>query len=127
MLSCISKTIRQKGKKPVLILSPEEAFVLSLKMTSHPPHIGYPGEYNIIRWKEGELLGQDLLGVNRRWLDQDRVVADLDALTWQNKDGEEYLLLETGRQFVDPRHYLMPIPFTQYQLNPNLLPNNPGW
>ena len=44
-----------EGKKPVLILSPEEAFVLSLKMTSHPPRIGYPGEYNIIRWKEAGL------------------------------------------------------------------------
>ena len=83
--------------------------------------------FDIIRWKQGSLLGEDLLGVNRRWLDQDRIAANLDELTWKTKDGEQYLLLETGRQFVDPRHYLLPIPFTQYQLNPNLLPNNPGW
>lgn len=42
-------------RRPVLILSPEEAFALSLKMTSHPPRIGYPGEYNIIKWKEAGL------------------------------------------------------------------------
>ena len=83
--------------------------------------------FDIIRWKQGSLLGEDLLGVNRRWLDQDRIAANLDELTWKTKDGEQYLLLETGRQFVDPRHYLLPVPFTQYQLNPNLLPNNPGW
>ena len=83
--------------------------------------------FDIIRWGQGNLLAEDLLGVNRRWLDQDRIAANLDELTWVNKNGEEYLLLETGRQFSDPRHYLLPVPFTQYQLNPNLLPNNPGW
>ena len=86
--------------------------------------------FDIIRWKQGELLGEDLLGVNKRWLDGDRLNIDLDAstLNWVTADdGEQYLLLETGRRFEDPRHYLMPVPFAQYQLNKNLLPNNPGW
>lgn len=86
--------------------------------------------FDIIRWKQGKLLGEDLLGVNRRWLDPDRlhISPDDKSLQWvTDDDGEQYLLLETGRRFEDPRHYLMPVPFKQYQLNPNLLPNNPGW
>jgi len=35
--------------------------------------------------------------------------------------------LMTGRTFSDMKNYLWPIPFTQTQRNPNLLPNNPGW
>lgn len=84
--------------------------------------------FDIIRWKQGHLLGEDLLGVNRRWLDQSRLVVNLDRdLTWVTKNGERYLLIETGRQFNPEKHYLLPIPFKQMQLNPNLAPNNPGW
>ena len=83
--------------------------------------------FDIIRWKQGELLAEDLLGVNRRWLDQDRLSVDLSSLSWQEKDGEEYMLIETGRRFEDPKHYLLPVPFKQMQLNPHLAPNNPGW
>ena len=83
--------------------------------------------FDIIRWKHGELLAEDLLGVNRRWLDQDRLSVDLSSLSWQEKDGEEYMLIETGRRFEDPKHYLLPVPFKQMQLNQNLAPNNPGW
>ena len=41
--------------RPVLVISPEEIFVLSLKMTSHPPRYSYPGEYSVIKWKEAGL------------------------------------------------------------------------
>lgn len=83
--------------------------------------------FDLIRWKEGERLGEDLLGVKRSWLDQSRLSISLDDLTWKNVNGEEYLVIETGRTFVDPKHYLLSVPFKQSQLNPNLLPNNPGW
>lgn len=83
--------------------------------------------FDIIRWKQGDLLGEDLLGVNRRWLDQDRLSINLDDLTWVDVNGEKYLLIETGRRFDPEKNYLLPIPFKQMQLNPNLAPNNPGW
>lgn len=83
--------------------------------------------FDIIRWKQGPLLGEDLLGVKRSWLDLSRLSIDLDDLTWKSVNGEEYLVIETGRTFVDPKHYLLSVPFKQSQLNPNLLPNNPGW
>jgi len=83
--------------------------------------------FDLIRWKQGELLGRDLLGINRRWLDQSRISVDLNSLTWVNVAGEQYLLLETGRTFDPAKHYLLSLPFKQMQLNPNLKPNNPGW
>lgn len=83
--------------------------------------------FDIIRWKQGELLGEDLLGVNRRWLDPDRLSINLDDFTWVDVNGEKYLLIETGRRFDAEKNYLLPVPFKQMQLNPNLAPNNPGW
>lgn len=83
--------------------------------------------FDIIRWKQGALLGQDLLGVNRRWLNADSLHMNLDNLKWKTVDGEQYLVIETGRTFTDPKHYLLSLPFTQMQRNPNLKPNNPGW
>jgi len=83
---------------------------------------------DIIRWREGYRLGDDLLGVNRRWLDTNKLAPGvLNTLQWKNVNGEQYLLIETGRTFVDPKHYLLSLPFTQMQRNPNLRPNNPGW
>ena len=83
--------------------------------------------FDLKRWKMGEVFGQDLLGVNRRWIDQSRIRVDLNTLTWKNVDGEYYLLLEGNRKFDPAKNYLFPIPFAQMQLNPNLKPNNPGW
>ena len=84
--------------------------------------------FDIIRWKQGHLLAEDLLGVNKRWLDQSRLSVNLNKdLTWKTKNGQQYLLIETGRQFDPNKHYLLPVPFKQMQLNPNLAPQNPGW
>ncbi|MGM9744003.1 MAG: hypothetical protein ACI3Y3_02230, partial [Candidatus Cryptobacteroides sp.] len=78
--------------------------------------------------KQGELLAEDLLGVNKRWLDQSRLSVNLNSdLSWRTRNGEQYLLIETGRQFDPNKHYLLPVPFKQMQLNPNLAPQNPGW
>lgn len=85
--------------------------------------------FDIIRWRQGELLGQDLLGVNRRWLDESRFISGtkLSSLTWATVNGEQYLVIESGRTFNPEKHYLLSLPFAQMQLNPNLKPNNPGW
>ena len=83
---------------------------------------------DIIRWKQGELLGQDLLGVNRRWLDANKLIPGvLNSLKWKTVNGEQYLIIESGRTFNPAKHYLLTLPFTQMQRNPNLRPNNPGW
>jgi len=84
--------------------------------------------FDIIRWLEGDRLAEDLLGVNRRWLDPTKLTPGLlNSLSWKYVGGEQYLIIETGRTFSSPKNYLLPIPFTQSQRNPNLLPNNPGW
>lgn len=85
--------------------------------------------FDIIRWKQGDLLAKDLLGVNRRWLDESRLsIEDINELTWTTaEDGEQYIQLEKGRRFDAGKNYLLPVPFAQMQLNKNLAPNNPGW
>lgn len=83
--------------------------------------------FDIIRWKQGDLLGQDLLGVKRSWLDQSKADVDLGTLTWKSSGGEDYLLLEKGRRFDASKNYLLPVPFKQMQLNPKLAPNNAGY
>ena len=84
--------------------------------------------FDIIRWKQGELLGEDLLGVNRNWLDPSKLPANiLNTLKWKNVDGGQYLIIESGRTFDPNKHYLLSLPFTQMQRNPNLKPNNQGW
>ncbi|NLK47830.1 MAG: RagB/SusD family nutrient uptake outer membrane protein [Bacteroidales bacterium] len=83
---------------------------------------------DLIRWREAEVLGEDLLGVNRRWLDPNKLPPNiLETLKWKNVNGERYLIIEEGRNFNPTKHYLLSLPFTQMQRNPNLRPNNPGW
>lgn len=83
---------------------------------------------DLIRWKEAEVLGEDLLGVNRRWLNPDKLTPGiLNTLKWKTVNGEQYLIIESGRTFNPSKHYLLSLPFTQLQRNPNLRPNNPGW
>lgn len=83
---------------------------------------------DIIRWRQGNVLGEDLLGVNRRWIDASKLSPDvLNTLKWKLVSGEQYLIIESGRVFNPSKHYLLSLPFTQMQRNPNLRPNNPGW
>lgn len=83
--------------------------------------------FDIIRWKQGELLGKPLLGVRKDYLDQSRLEIKLSDLKWKSVNGKDYLVLEANRTFDAGKNYLLPIPFTQMQMNPNLAPNNPGW
>lgn len=83
---------------------------------------------DLIRWREAEVLGEDLLGVNRRWLDPSKLPDGiLNTLKWKTVGGEQYLIVESGRTFNPAKHYLLSLPFNQMQRNPNLRPNNPGW
>ena len=84
--------------------------------------------FDIIRWKQGEILGEDLLGVRKDYLDPARLKEGIIGnLKWKTVNGKEYLVLESGRTFDPEKNYLLPVPFTQMQLNPQLAPNNPGW
>ena len=84
--------------------------------------------FDIIRWKQGEILGEDLLGVRKDYLDPARLKEGIIGnLKWKTVNGKEYLVLESGRTFDPEKTYLLPVPFTQMQLNPQLAPNNPGW
>lgn len=84
--------------------------------------------FDIIRWKQGEILGEDLLGVRKDYLDPARLKEGIIGnLKWKTVNGKEYLVLESGRTFNPEKNYLLPVPFTQMQLNPQLAPNNPGW
>ncbi|EDP10937.1 type II toxin-antitoxin system PemK/MazF family toxin [Amedibacillus dolichus] len=42
-------------RRPVLVISPKDIFILSLKITSHEPRKMYPGEYQIKKWREAGL------------------------------------------------------------------------
>ena len=84
--------------------------------------------FDIIRWKQGEILGEDLLGVRKDYLDPARLKEGIIGnFKWKTVNGKEYLVLESGRTFNPEKNYLLPVPFTQMQLNPQLAPNNPGW
>ncbi len=47
---------RRYKRRPVLILDPSTVLVLSFKITSHEPRTNFPGEYQIIQWREAGLL-----------------------------------------------------------------------
>ncbi len=59
----------RKGSKrrPVVILSQEEVFVLSLKMTSHNARYKtLEGEYELMRWKEAGLSKPTVVQCSKR-------------------------------------------------------------
>lgn len=41
--------------RPVVVLENQEAFIISLKVTSHKPRDTYPGEYDLMRWSDAGL------------------------------------------------------------------------
>lgn len=79
--------------------------------------------FDLVRWKEGWRLANPIIGINKAWVDpnQKAFVADY------NTDKNGYLIIEDGRTFDPEKHYLLCLPQTQTERNPNLLPNNPGW
>ncbi|MGN8057471.1 RagB/SusD family nutrient uptake outer membrane protein [Pedobacter sp. 22163] len=78
--------------------------------------------YDILRWKQGDLLAQDVKGMKKSLVESfnQQYVATIAT------DANGYFVVNTGRKFVAPKNYLWPIPITQLQRNP-VLGQNPGW
>ena len=52
--------------RPVLVLSPTEYYVLSVKITSRSPRNNYFGEYSIRYWKESGLLKPSTIRLSKK-------------------------------------------------------------
>ena len=76
--------------------------------------------FDILRWKQGNLLAQDIKGMKKSLAFRPSDVANLPA------DPQGYIIVNSGRTFTDPKNYLWPISLTQFQRNPNLGQNS-GW
>lgn len=76
--------------------------------------------FDIIRWKQGAELAKDMKGIKRVFAPNQTQVSNLPV------DADGYIIVNTGRNFVDPKNYLWPVPLIQRQRNPNL-GINPGW
>ncbi|HTE12200.1 MAG TPA: RagB/SusD family nutrient uptake outer membrane protein [Chitinophagaceae bacterium] len=79
--------------------------------------------FDILRWKEGPLLAQDIKGMKKSLIEpyNQQYVATVPV------DAQGYIVVNTTRIFTAPKNYLWPLPLTQTQKNPNLLPQNQGW
>ncbi len=77
--------------------------------------------FDLMRWKQGALLAQDVKGMKKTHARVPGEIANRPG------DAEGYLIVNTNRQFIEPKNYLWPVPLVQYQRNENLLPQNPGW
>ncbi len=76
--------------------------------------------YDIIRWKQGALLAADVKGMKKSLALVPAQVSNIAA------DADGYIIVMTGRQFDENKHYLWPVPLNQIQRNPKL-GQNPGW
>jgi hypothetical protein len=78
--------------------------------------------FDILRWKQGDLLAQDVKGVKKSLIPMHNQPFIKDVPV----DAEGYTIIQSGRRFENPKNYLWPISFTQLQRNPQL-GQNPGW
>lgn len=76
--------------------------------------------FDLMRWKQGTVLGEDTKGVRRD------LVMDQSQVSNVAVDGNGYIIVANGRRFVDPKNYLFPVPLNQTQRNA-ALGQNPGW
>jgi starch-binding outer membrane protein, SusD/RagB family len=76
--------------------------------------------FDLMRWKQGALLAQDVKGMKKSWA---AVPAHAEQL---RVDDQGYIIAFSGRTFDATKNYLWPVPMTQVQRNPNL-GQNPGW
>jgi hypothetical protein len=76
--------------------------------------------FDILRWKQGALLAQDIKGMKKSLAFRASDVTNLPA------DAQGYIIVNSGRTFTDPKNYLWPISLTQLLRNPKL-GQNPGW
>ena len=76
--------------------------------------------FDIMRWKQGALLAEDVKGMKTAWAAMPAHVANLRT------DANGYIVASTGRNFDPSKNYLWPVPLTQIERNPDL-GQNPGW
>ncbi len=112
------------GMKP-MILSELAANGLDVKEEIHRERrveLALEGQryFDIIRWREGELLAQDVKGTNVDWL------PDFLNLSNLRTDENGFIIVSSGRTFDPGRNYLWPVPLPQLERNPDL-GQNPGW
>ena len=68
--------------RPVLIIDGTRCYVLSLKITSHAPRTQFPGEYQIIEWKEAGLMKPSSIRISKQLnLPVDSFVKKIGRLT----------------------------------------------
>ncbi|GAB2792394.1 RagB/SusD family nutrient uptake outer membrane protein [Rhabdobacter roseus] len=75
--------------------------------------------FDMLRWEQGALLAQDVLGMKKEWAQVPSHVANLRT------NAEGYIVAFTGRTFTN-KNYRWPVPLVQLQRNP-ALGQNPGW
>lgn len=120
----INKLRERVGMHP-MILSELESWGVDLGEEIHRERrveLVLEGEryFDLLRWKKGDLLAADVKGIKKSFVLDQSAVKDLPT------DNQGYLIVQSGRRFVDPKNYLWPIPFIQWERNPNL-GQNPGW
>ena len=81
------------------------------------------------RWKtaETELVGA-MKGFKYKGTEYEELgVLDKDSAEKIDADGFYIVEAASNRKFVAPKNYYYSLPLDETKLNPNLLPNNPGW
>ncbi len=92
--------------RPVLIIDGTHCYVLSLKITSHAPRSQFPGEYQIVEWKEAGLLKPSTIRINKRLnLPADSFVKKIGRLTELDRFNVSRIYLEL---FFDKKDRLPP-------------------
>lgn len=76
--------------------------------------------FDLIRWREGEKLAQDVKGTNVEWLPNYLNLSNLRT------DDQGFIIVSSGRTFDPGKNYLWPVPLPQLERNPDL-GQNPGW
>ncbi len=81
---------------------------------------------DIVRWKAGKLLENPKSMLGMKVSDKLRDSYE-DFNRTVNDDGYLVVYPDKSSRTWDDKLYLHPLPLDQTTLNPNLLPNNPGW
>ena len=81
--------------RPVLIIDGTRCYVLSLKITSHAPRSQFPGEYQIVEWKEAGLLSPSTIRISKQLnLPADSFVKKIGRLTELDRFNVSRIYLE---------------------------------
>lgn len=58
--------LTQVKRRPVLVVAPDEQYILSLKITSHMPRVNFLDEYSIVRWADAGLKKASTIRCSKR-------------------------------------------------------------